>query len=71
MHARREGFEAIVTLDEDFSPLQLEHNAPPKIIWLRTGNCSTAILAQIILDNAGLIRQFLNDETFDCLEIFK
>lgn len=71
MHARREDFEAIVTLDEDFSLLQLEHKAPPKIIWLRTGNCSTAILAQILLDNADLIRQFLNDETFDCLEIFK
>lgn len=71
MHARRENFDAVVTLDEDFSLIQLEHNAPPKVIWLRTGNCSTATLAQIILDNASLIHEFLTDAAHDCLEIYK
>lgn len=71
MYARENGFEAIVTMDEDFSLIQLEHGAPPKVIWLRTGNSSTAVLAQILLNNAELIHQFLNDETHYCLEIYK
>ena len=47
MTIRRLGFKAIITQDEDFYSLLLEHGAPLKIIWLRTGNCSTAILAEI------------------------
>lgn len=70
MHARREAFEAIVTLDEDFSLIQLEHKAPPKIIWLRTGNCSTVALSEILLANADIIHQFLADSAHDCLEIY-
>jgi predicted nuclease of predicted toxin-antitoxin system len=41
--ARREYFDAVLTLDEDFHNLVLEHGTPPKIIWLRLGNCSTTI----------------------------
>lgn len=71
MYARREGYEALLTLDEDFSLIQLEHQAPPKIIWLRTGNCSTTTLPDILLENADLIRQFLLDTAHDCLEIYR
>ncbi|MCB9333892.1 MAG: DUF5615 family PIN-like protein [Lewinellaceae bacterium] len=71
MYARREGIDAIITLDEDFSLIQLEHGTPPKIIWLRTGNCSTTVLAQILLENTNVIQEFLADNTHDCLEIYK
>jgi predicted nuclease of predicted toxin-antitoxin system len=68
--ARQNGFDAILTLDEDFYNILLEYNPPPKVIWLRIGNCSTAHLAQIILNNQTDIQTFLNDTTHDCLEIF-
>jgi predicted nuclease of predicted toxin-antitoxin system len=68
-HARQNGFDAILTLDEDFYNIQLEHGVPPKVIWLRTGNCSTATLAEIIMHNAELIHKFLFDTQLDCLEI--
>lgn len=71
MHARREGFEAVLTLDEDFSLLQLEHGTPPKVIWLRTGNCSTSELANIVNINASLIHAFLDDAEHDCLELYR
>ncbi|MBK8966892.1 MAG: DUF5615 family PIN-like protein [Lewinellaceae bacterium] len=71
MYARRKGIDAIITLDEDFSLIQLEHGTPPKIIWLRTGNCSTTVLAQILLENTSVIQEFLSDDTHDCLEIYK
>lgn len=51
--ARREHFDAVLTLDEDFHNLVMERGIPPKILWLRLGNCSTAIQAKAILDNVG------------------
>lgn len=32
MNARLRGFKAIITLDEDFNILLLEHGEPPKVI---------------------------------------
>ncbi len=69
--ARRNNIEAVITLDEDFNLLVLEHNPPPKIIWLRIGNASIAAQAEIILKNAASIRLFLSDSQTDCLEIYK
>jgi predicted nuclease of predicted toxin-antitoxin system len=68
MSARQEGFTAILTQDEDFYNLLLEHGVPPKIIWLRTGNCSTTFLTEVILRNAVLIKTFLDDDAQDCLD---
>ncbi len=68
--ARQHGFEGVITQDEDFYSLLLEHSKPPKVIWLRTGNCSTRYLADTILRNATLIHDFLADDSQDCLEIY-
>lgn len=69
-YARQNDFDLIFTLDEDFNIIQLEHSIPPKIVWFRVGNCSTRILAQIVLDKAKIIRAFLIDSEAECLEIF-
>src|ERR1700761_4766510 len=61
MAAREHKFDAIMTLDEDFNKLLLQHGTPPKIIWLKTGNCSTAKLAAIITLHKDLISDFLLD----------
>ena len=69
--AQMNGFAAILTLDEDFHHLLLQHSAPPKIIWLRTGNISTANLADVLLRNVQIIVEFLEDSSVDCLEIYR
>ncbi len=69
-YARQHQFDAVVTLDEDFYILQVKHGIPPKIIWLRTGNCSTKILVEKIISHQNIINDFLNDTAFDYLEIF-
>lgn len=33
----------IVTKDSDFSELSLLRGFPPKVIWIRIGNCTTSI----------------------------
>lgn len=69
-YARKNNFDGVLTLDEDFNNLQLEHGIPPKVIWLRVGNCSTRVLGQNILDKATSIKKFLSDPETECLEIF-
>lgn len=40
--AREHGF-VIVTKDSDFSELSILRGSPPKVIWLRIGNCMTSV----------------------------
>lgn len=46
-YARREGF-LLVTKDADFSELSLLRGFPPKVIWIRRGNCSMTTIEQIL-----------------------
>ena len=65
------GFDAIITNDDDFQNILIERGAPPKIIWIRTGNCSTAFLSEVILRNVAIIQAFIEDPMLDSLEIFR
>jgi len=60
----------IVTKDEDYSELVVLRGAPPKVIWLRLGNCAThaveASLRRHYEDIAALIR----DDERAIIEIF-
>ena len=71
MYARQNGYDAVLTLDEDYYNIQLAHGMPPKIIWLRVGNCSTNALTQVILNNTDAIYAFLFNPQLECLEIYK
>ena len=71
MFARQNGFQAIVTQDEDFYQHLLLHGQPPKIVWLRTGNCTTENMATVLLSNASLIHDFIKQADNDCLEIYR
>jgi predicted nuclease of predicted toxin-antitoxin system len=42
----------LVTKDEDFHRLSVLKGAPPKVVWIRLGNCST----DDIRDSCGVIR---------------
>lgn len=39
---------AIVSKDSDFYQRSLLHGHPPKVVWIRRGNCSTKIVEQIL-----------------------
>ena len=70
MYARKNEFTAIVSLDHDFYNLISGLGAPPKIIWLRTGNCSTRHLGELLIRKEQAITSFLNEPDLDCLQIF-
>jgi predicted nuclease of predicted toxin-antitoxin system len=48
----------LVTKDEDFHRLSVLRGAPPKVVWLRVGNCATADITRLLRDRAEHIRRF-------------
>jgi len=60
----------IVTQDSDFNDLNLLYGFPPKIIWIRTGNLSTHLIADLLKDYYTEIYSFVNNENYGCFEIF-
>jgi predicted nuclease of predicted toxin-antitoxin system len=56
--ARREGL-AIVTKDDDFRQRSFLVGAPPKVIWLRLGHCTTADLEAVLRSRPPEIHAFL------------
>ena len=53
---------SIVTYDSDFYELSNLYGFPPKIIWLRVGNTSTATLPALFIEKANLIEEFLKGD---------
>lgn len=48
--------------DEDFHQMALLEGPPPKVVWVRVGNCSTSDVEQAIREGAGSIETFAADE---------
>ena len=57
----RENAQTIVTKDADFQEISLRLGMPPKVIWLRRGNCSVDDTAAMLRDNADGVRAFFVD----------
>ena len=49
-HARINDF-TIVSRDSDFSEISLLRGFPPKVIWIRRGNCTTQEIASLLRDH--------------------
>jgi predicted nuclease of predicted toxin-antitoxin system len=68
-YAAREGF-VIVTKDSDFSDLCILLGFPPKVIWIRRGNCSSADIEAILRDHNPDIEALGPDEVIGILTLF-
>ncbi|MFW5920235.1 MAG: DUF5615 family PIN-like protein [Polyangiales bacterium] len=49
----------VVTKDEDFQRLSVLLGPPPKVIWVRLGNCTTADVAQLLRSRFDDVRAFV------------
>lgn len=63
----------IVTFDSDFVDLNVVRGIPPKIIWLKTGNLTTRVVADLLNGNVESIKRFLESDQpeHQILEIIK
>jgi predicted nuclease of predicted toxin-antitoxin system len=59
----------IVTKDADFSDTSVLLGSPPKVIWLRLGNCTTSDVEQTMRRASVQIAVFAMDTTVGMLEL--
>ncbi|MGQ0623629.1 MAG: DUF5615 family PIN-like protein [Sporichthyaceae bacterium] len=52
----------VVSKDSDFRQLAFLLGPPPKAVWLRLGNCTTAAIAATLRENAERIAAFADAE---------
>ena len=67
-YARDRGF-IVVSKDADFSELSLLRGHPPKLIWLRVGNCTTRQIETLLRSNYEAIEQMNQDPTVGILSL--
>jgi len=57
----------IVTKDSDFNELLILKGFPPKVIWIRLGNCSTKTIELLLRNNHETILSFGEDKNLGIL----
>src|SRR5262249_18902316 len=65
-YAKSNGF-AIVSKDSDFQERSVLQGHPPKIIWLRVGNCTSAEIEVLLRSASSSIMRFGAQEQESCL----
>ena len=68
-YAKDKGY-AIITRDNDFANLLIIKGFPPKVILLRTGNCSRKHTTDLLIRSKRVIEGFLKSKQYGLLEIF-
>ena len=66
-YAKRHGFAAIVSKDSDFAERSVLESGPPKVIWIRLGNCTTADIEGQLRSAHEVVRAFLEKDEETCL----
>ena len=59
----------IISKDSDFQQLSITLGHPPKVIWIRRGNCSTAEIESLLRDHHDDLLAFYRDESGAFLEL--
>ncbi len=60
----------IVTKDSDFNEIVILRGFPPKVIWIRRGNCSTGDIETILRTNFVDIENFNLDPNLGILTLY-
>ena len=66
----RENDFLIVSKDVDFSERSIISGYPPKVIWIRRGNCSTKQIENILRSHADDIENLMEDPDIGVLSLF-
>ena len=60
----------IITKDSDFNAIVTLRGFPPRIVWIRRGNCSTKEIEKLIRHNIPLMNSFADNESEGLLILF-
>jgi len=67
--AREHGY-TLVTKDSDFHELSLIRGAPPKVVWIRRGNCTTHQIEMILRKHTYDIQSLIESPEADFLLLY-
>lgn len=67
-HAQENNY-CLVTKDADFNELLAVRGFPPKVVWIRLGNCTTAEIVELLRKHHATITEFDEDESAGLLEL--
>jgi predicted nuclease of predicted toxin-antitoxin system len=59
----------LTTKDEDFHRLSVLQGAPPKVLWIRIGNCSSEDVAALLRKHEADIREFAGQSEATFLQL--
>ena len=65
-YAKTNGF-IIVSKDSDFEEQSVLFGSPPKIIWLRTSNCTSAYIENLLRAAFPAVTQLIESDEETCL----
>ncbi|BAZ31613.1 hypothetical protein NIES4074_40860 [Cylindrospermum sp. NIES-4074] len=60
----------LVTKDADFNELSILQGFPPKVIWIRRGNCSTSQIEEILRSHLEDIQAFEQNPDLGVLTLY-
>ena len=60
----------IITRDSDYNDLSIMLGFPPKVIWIRRGNCSTQTIETMIRASNAIIQQFIQNDSLGVLALY-
>lgn len=69
IYAKENSF-AIVTKDSDFNDISVVKGTPPKVIWIRVGDATTAEVEALLRSHHPTLQDFISDEELQVLELF-
>jgi predicted nuclease of predicted toxin-antitoxin system len=61
----------VVSKDADFSEISMVLGFPPKLLWLRIGNCRTSDIEDLIRSNYESVLLLVEDEQRGILSLFR
>jgi predicted nuclease of predicted toxin-antitoxin system len=65
-YAKKYGF-AIVSKDSDFAERSVLESDPPKVVWVRLGNCSSLEIEGRLRSAGEIVRAFIEEDEETCL----
>ena len=68
-YARAHGF-IVASKDADFSDLSMQYGFPPKFVWLRLGNCTTADVENLLRSKYVLLAELEQSSERGILMLF-
>ena len=60
----------LVTKDADFGDISILRGFPPKVVWIRRGNCKTSDIDNLLRENSDVIEQLGNDKEIGLITLF-